>query len=150
MVGSDHGGQKLADKAKVGEDVHGKDPLERGIGGFKNCQVVADASVVDQDCRMPEGRADGGCSIGDSFVGCDIAGNVVDVRARKRIRILENCNTMFRDSRDSKVGGCISREAILTPFSANKKEIFLPIPSLPPVITAISFSHSYFELCQLF
>jgi hypothetical protein len=40
------------------------------------------------------------------------------------------------------VNGCTSKTATFIPFSASKSTICLPIPSLPPVTTATSFSNS--------
>ena len=71
--------EEFAGEAEVGEDVEGEGAFEGVVGGGEDGGAVGEAGVVDEDCRMSVGRADGGRDGGDRGGGGEVAVVVVDV-----------------------------------------------------------------------
>ena len=68
-----HGWQEFLDQREVAQQVDTENLLQVFLRGIKDCVAGRDPSVVDEDRRAADLRADGGCCQGHCRWGSNVA-----------------------------------------------------------------------------
>lgn len=72
MVLCDHAGQELAHHQEMRDGINLEGLPDLGLWFLKNCAIMANARVVDENCGVALGCADLFCDFGDTGRGSDI------------------------------------------------------------------------------